>query len=97
MSELREVLARPRLTRFLQPELREQVLALLAAAGVRFVPGERVTNCRDPKDNCFLELALASGASIVVSSDGDLLVLHPWRGVRILRPAEYLAEIGNDP
>lgn len=92
MSELREVLARPRLDRFLQPELREQVLALLAAAGVRFEPLERVTDCRDPKDNQFLELALASSASIVVSSDADLLVLHPWRGVRLQRPADYLAE-----
>jgi hypothetical protein len=32
-----------------------------------------------------------SGAETLVSSDDDLLVLHPWRGVRILRPAEYLA------
>lgn len=93
LSELHEVLARPRLTRFLQPELREQVLAVLAAAGVWFAPRERVTDCRDPKDDCFLELALACGASIVVSSDQDLLVLHPWRSVRILRPADYLAEV----
>ena len=38
----------------------------------------------------YLELALAAGADIIVSSDDDLLVLHPWRGVRILRPADYL-------
>ena len=93
MSELREVLARPRLARFVSPELRDEVLALLTVAGVPFVPGERVTDCRDPKDDLFLELALASGAGILVSSDNDLLVLHPWRGVRILRPAEYLAEV----
>jgi hypothetical protein len=45
----------------------------------------RVTDCRDPKDNKYLELALAAGAETIVSSDDDLLVLHPWRGVRILR------------
>ena len=92
LSELREVLARPRLARFVSPELRDDVLALLSVSGVPFAPGERVTDCRDPKDDLFLELALASGAGILVSSDNDLLVLHPWRGVRILRPAEYLAE-----
>ena len=70
----------------------EPALALLSVSGVPFAPGERVTDCRDPKDDLFLELALASGAGILVSSDNDLLVLHPWRGVRILRPAEYLAE-----
>jgi predicted nucleic acid-binding protein len=50
-----------------------------------------VTDCRDPKDDKYLELALAAGAETIVSSDDDLLVLHPWRGVRILRPADYVA------
>jgi predicted nucleic acid-binding protein len=39
-----------------------------------------------------MELALAASANVIVSSDEDLLVLHPWRGVRVLRPAEFLAE-----
>jgi putative PIN family toxin of toxin-antitoxin system len=46
--------------------------------------------CRDPRDNQFLALALVSEADILVSSDDDLLVLHPWRGVRIVTPAEFL-------
>jgi predicted nucleic acid-binding protein len=50
----------------------------------------RVTDCRNPKDDKYLELALAAGAEIIVSSDEDLLVLHPWRGVRILSPVDYL-------
>ena len=93
LSELRDVLARPRLARFLDPELRDEVLALLDAFGVFFVPTEAVTDCRDAKDDKVLELALAAGATVIVSSDADLLVLHPWRGVRVLRPAEYLAEV----
>lgn len=51
-----------------------------------------MTECRDAKDNKYLELTLAVGAGVIVSSDADLLVLHPWRGVRILRPVVYLAE-----
>ena len=54
-----------------------------------------MTDCRDAKDNKYLELALAAGASTIVSGDADLLVLHPRRGVRILRPANYLAEAGD--
>ncbi len=95
LSELREVLARPRLARFLDPELRDEVLALLDVSGVLFAPSERVTDCRDAKDNKVLELALAAGAAVIVSGDADLLVLHPWRGVRILRPAKYLAAAGE--
>ncbi|MBK1662537.1 putative toxin-antitoxin system toxin component, PIN family [Paracraurococcus ruber] len=92
MTEVLDVLARPRLARFLDPDLRDEVLSLLDAFGVFFAPAERVTDCRNAKDNKVLELALAAGAELIISSDADLLVLHPWRGVHILRPAEYLAE-----
>lgn len=44
-----------------------------------------------------LDLALAAGAERIVSSDHDLPALHPWRGTRMLRPAEYLAETQHDP
>jgi predicted nucleic acid-binding protein len=54
-----------------------------------------VTECRDSKDNTYLELALAAGAWAIVSGDEDLLVLDPWRSVRLLRPAAYLAEAGG--
>ena len=92
IAELLDVFARPRLQRFLDPELRDEVLSELHASGLFFVPSERVTDCRDPKDNKYLELAFAAAAATIVSSDDDLLVLHPWRGVRILKPAAYLAE-----
>jgi putative PIN family toxin of toxin-antitoxin system len=60
-------------------------------AAIWFDPAARVRECRDPKDDKYLELALASGAETIVSSDDDLLVLNPWRGVRIVKPAAYLA------
>lgn len=95
MAELLDVFMPPRLARFLDAEARDEVLALLDEFAVFFEPTEAVSDCRDPKDDKVLELALASGADRIVSSDADLLVLHPWRGVRILRPADYLAETGG--
>jgi uncharacterized protein len=50
-----------------------------------------VADCRDRKDNKYLELALAATAEVIVSSDLDLLELDPWRGVRIMRPRDFLA------
>jgi predicted nucleic acid-binding protein len=46
--------------------------------------------CRDPKDDPFLALVLACDADVLVSSDADLLVLHPWRAVPVLTPGAYL-------
>jgi putative PIN family toxin of toxin-antitoxin system len=59
--------------------------------------------CRDPEDNQFLALALTAEVDILVSSDQDLLVMHPWQGIEIMTPAEFLTrskvleETSEDP
>ena len=65
-------------------------LDMLTVAARWFEPVEAVTDCRDPKDNVYLELAMASGANCIVSGDLDLQVLHPWRGIDIVSPAEFV-------
>jgi uncharacterized protein len=90
-AEIAEVLDRPKFAGAIALARRQRVLEIVRRAAVWFEPAVRVTDCRDPKDDKYLELALAAGAEILVSSDDDLLVLDPWRGVRILRPAAYLA------
>jgi putative PIN family toxin of toxin-antitoxin system len=67
---------------------------LLAVYGLLFEPieiTESIQDCRDPKDNKFLELALSGNADFIITGDADLLSLHPWRGIAILSPADYLA------
>lgn len=53
-----------------------------------------VTDCRDPKDNKFLSLALSGDADFIISGDKDLTVLNPYHGVRILTMREYAEENG---
>jgi putative PIN family toxin of toxin-antitoxin system len=89
-KEIVDVLNRPKFVQAIRRERREYVLGILRDEAVWFEPAVRVADCRDPKDDKYLELALAAGAETLVSGDDDLLVLHPWRDVRILRPAEYL-------
>jgi putative PIN family toxin of toxin-antitoxin system len=91
-AEVAEVLNRPKFARAIRAERRGYILDLLRGAALWFEPVITVRECRDRKDNKYLELALAADADIIVSSDDDLLVLHPWRGVRILRPTDYLAQ-----
>lgn len=90
-EEVFDVLNRPRLARFIRPDLRVRLLAVLSSNVQWFEPSVAVADCRDAKDNKYLELALAAGAATIVSSDTDLCSLDPWRGRRILRPAEYVA------
>jgi putative PIN family toxin of toxin-antitoxin system len=55
----------------------------------------QVEACRDPDDNIILALAVDGKADIIVSGDKDLLDLHPFRGIPILKPAEFLAMWGE--
>jgi putative PIN family toxin of toxin-antitoxin system len=93
--EVAEVLARPNFARALTDDRRREILELLSAAALWIAPGETVRDCRDGKDNRYLELALAAGATAIVSGDEDLLALNPWRGIQVLRPAQFLNEFGH--
>jgi putative PIN family toxin of toxin-antitoxin system len=93
-QEIAGVLARPKFASALNQDPISAILMLLNAASVCFRPGEAVMNCRDSKDNRYLELGLAAcdvARTVIVSGDDDLFVLDPWRGISILRPAAYLA------
>ncbi len=90
MQELADVLARPRFDRYVTIEDRKQFLRLLTRVA-EFVPIVcRVRECRDPKDDKFLEVALNGTADLILTGDRDLLALHPWRDIAILKPADYL-------
>ncbi len=89
--EISEVLTRPKIARFLAPHRSGDIIvALIAQAQLVSTESVHVTDCRDAKDNKYLELALAAAAAAIISGDQDLLVLDPWRGIRILSPADFL-------
>ena len=96
-DEIREVLSRPKFSRALPPDRQQEILELLAAAAVWVDAETRITDCQDPDDNKYLELATAAAASVIISSDNHMLSMHPWRGIMILRPAEYLATGSGGP
>ena len=89
-AEIREVFARPRFKAAWESGRAERIFAIVMGSAEWHSPTQAVTDCRDAKDNKYLELALAAGANLGVASDNDLLDLHPWRGIPIIRPAQYV-------
>jgi len=49
----------------------------------------------DPEDNKFLSCALAGKADYIITSDRHLLVLRKFRGIRIVKPVQFLSRIGK--
>lgn len=95
LDELEQVLDREKFDRYLPRESRQAFVAIIRRnAQIYALQNADLLEvhppCRDPKDNQFLALALAVEADALISSDDDLLVLHPWRGIPILTPSDFL-------
>ena len=89
MNELADVLARSKFDRYISLADRQQFVRLLGRVA-EFVPiVYPVRECRDPRDDKFLEVALNGGADVIVTGDADLLGMNPWRGIAIMLPSHY--------
>ena len=94
-AELVGRLLEPKFDRYVSRAVRESLLQRLHPI-VEMVPVIQVVRaCRDPRDDMFLEAAVNGRADVVITGDNDLLVLHPFGGVDILTPADYLARSGD--
>lgn len=96
-SEIERVLNKNRLSRFIDAVTRDEFLSLYRTTVEWLEITESqlaavAPSCRDPKDNIFLAVAHAGEADLIVSSDHDLLALHPWNGIPILTPAQFVAQ-----
>lgn len=90
VEELVEVVQRPRLRQQMIADPRILVDLLSSEAihisGDLALPGAS----RDAKDDKFLACAVEGEATYIVSGDKDLLSLENFRGVAIVRPADFV-------
>jgi putative PIN family toxin of toxin-antitoxin system len=94
LREIMEVVQRDKFDRFRSREERVKAVSYYLGLAELIKPTILSTDCRDEKDNKFLSLALSAQADIIVSSDDDLLILHPYEGIRILTVRQYAEENG---
>ena len=90
IEELYDVLGRSAFDRYIDEDDRMQFLTLLVKEAALVEVAEHVEECRDPKDDKFLELAVNGKADFIVSGDEDLQVLNPFRRIKIVSPREFL-------
>lgn len=94
-KELIEVMSRKKFDRYSPPNKRKDLVTEFLYQSELIYPIQPVENdCRDPKDIPFLELASTAKASLIISSDSDLLDLHPFYDISIMKPAEFLDFLG---
>ena len=91
-QELLDVLQRPRFAPKIAPVFLDGVHRILAAAELIAII-ERLTLCRDPADDKFLELAVNGSADLIISGDGDLLAMGSVRDIPIVTPAAFVRAV----
>jgi putative PIN family toxin of toxin-antitoxin system len=92
LDELADVLNRPRIRQKYHVVDRDitTLIRLILLRGEAVTPALKIAVCRDPKDNKFLEVAVAGRADVIVSEDGDLLAMHPFEEIPILSSGAFL-------
>jgi putative PIN family toxin of toxin-antitoxin system len=70
-------------------EMAKQLAAFIEAS--EWIPIiTKVQQCRDAKDDKFLELAIDGQADYLVTGDRDLLVMAEYKSTRILAPRDFV-------
>jgi putative PIN family toxin of toxin-antitoxin system len=89
-AEIENVITRPKFQKYISPEKRIKFLAVLAEKVKLILITQQIRECRDPKDDKFLELAICGGADYIITGDADLLELHPFQNIPVLKAANFL-------
>lgn len=88
--EFTEVLFRKKFDPYFSREVRQEMAERIIKRFAKNEPKVSVNECRDPKDNKFLELAVSVNSECIISGDKDLLVLNPFRTIPILNANDFL-------
>ena len=89
-AELQVVSGRNKFAKYWNAQSRLVFLTELAAATDFYTTQTVITASNDASDNKFLELAIDAKAKVIVSGDIDLRSLHPFQGVAIISPGDFL-------
>ena len=92
LTELNGVITRQRFNRYLSEAERLEFLEELIRTSELVAVTAEIVECRDPKDDKLLELAVSGDATHIITGDEDLLSMHPFRGIAILSPHQFVTE-----
>jgi uncharacterized protein len=89
-TEFLEVLFRKKFDKYFSIENRYEIVDRLITRFEKRSIDVVITECRDAKDNMFLELAVSAKATCIISGDADLLILNTFRNIPIIDPKDFI-------
>jgi uncharacterized protein len=93
LAEIQDIFNRPKFDKYISKAARDEFLKDFIETVENVEIMQSFSACRDSKDDKFLELSVNGKADYLITGDRDLLVLHPFRDIQILTPADFLTNI----
>lgn len=93
LKEIHDVMKRPKFSKYIFPGEIEELISLLSLKVINPAIYDEINDCRDKKDNMILEEAVYGNAQYIITGDDDLLVLNPYRWIKIVTPKEFLTQM----
>jgi len=90
INEFADTFIRPKFDKYISLDLRLEIIEEFKFVAKLVKPTVSINDCRNPKDNKFLEVAVASKAEYIITGDEDLLVLNPFRNIQIITSTSFL-------
>jgi putative PIN family toxin of toxin-antitoxin system len=97
IDEFLSITHRPKLKKYFSKADVEQLIDLFEFYGEVVHVQSHIKLCRDPKDDFLLSLAMDSKADYLITGDNDLLVQKTIGKTKIIKMADYLAQISRRP
>lgn len=93
LQEFLEVANRPKFLKYFKnPSQKQEFIDFIVSSTKIVAITHQVTDCQDPKDNKFLEIALSCQALYLVTGDKkDLIAMNPYKGIEIITASEFLS------
>jgi uncharacterized protein len=91
IKELQNVIQRTKFDRYISFDIRQELLNNLIELADKINTVEIITECRDAKDNKYLDLAVMGKAKYIITGDNDLLILNPFQEINIIKPDDFLS------
>jgi len=74
----------------LSDDMIQEWVDLIVRNSIIIEPREKIEAVKDdPKDNIFIETAVAGNVDYIISQDNHLLKLKEFRGIKIITPEEF--------
>ncbi len=93
LNELENVLKRPKFSKYISQGEVEEFMANLSLIVTIPAIYDKIDDCRDKKDNMILDEAVYGNAQYIITGDEDLLILNPYRWIRIMKLKDFIKEV----